>query len=64
MSNSSIVYPNDRDPGPVSLAPVVAGGDEIDASSLFCNRNEIVVRHKGVAYRLRLTRNDKLILTK
>lgn len=35
-----------------------------DAHTLFKGRNEIVIRHKGEPYRLRITRNDKLIMNK
>ena len=36
----------------------------IDAKSLFNGRREILISHKGEQYRLRMTRNEKLILTK
>jgi hemin uptake protein HemP len=32
--------------------------------SLFQGRQEILIDHNGERYRLRITRNDKLILTK
>lgn len=38
--------------------------DAIPAALLFQGRQEILIVHKGETYRLRLTRNDKLILTK
>ena len=34
------------------------------AELLFRGAKEIVIRHQGDDYRLRITRNDKLILTK
>ena len=34
------------------------------AERLFGGAKEIVIRHQGDDYRLRITRNDKLILTK
>lgn len=37
---------------------------EIDSARLLDGRREIVIRHGGECYRLRHTRNDKLILTK
>ncbi|WP_343226742.1 hemin uptake protein HemP [Luteimonas sp. 8-5] len=37
---------------------------EIDSRELLKARNEVLIRHAGECYRLRLTRNDKLILTK
>lgn len=36
----------------------------VSAELLFCGAKEIVIRHQGDDYRLRITRNDKLILTK
>lgn len=32
--------------------------------SLFQGRNEVLILHQGMEYRLRITKNDKLILTK
>jgi hemin uptake protein HemP len=37
---------------------------EIDSLALLNGRREVVIRHGGECYRLRHTRNDKLILTK
>jgi hemin uptake protein HemP len=36
----------------------------IASETLFAGRNEIRVRHRGQEYRLRITRQGKLILTK
>ena len=36
----------------------------VDSAPLFSGRREIVIRHGGNEYRLRVTRADKLILTK
>jgi hemin uptake protein HemP len=36
----------------------------IDSAQLLQGRHELVIRHGSECYRLRLTRNDKLILTK
>lgn len=36
----------------------------ITAEELFQGATEVVVWHAGTPYRLRVTRNDKLILTK
>ena len=38
-------------------------GTRISSAALFRNRREIVILHNGREYRLRLTQNDKLILT-
>ena len=40
------------------------GSARIDSSRLLEGGRELVIDHAGVEYRLRLTRNDKLILTK
>lgn len=37
---------------------------EIDSGELFQAAQEVVIRHDGHAYRLRITRQNKLILTK
>ncbi len=36
----------------------------IDSAVLFAGSNELVIIHNGSPYRLRITRQDKLILTK
>lgn len=41
-----------------------AATDEIDSSRLLQGQRELVIRHGSQCYRLRHTRNDKLILTK
>jgi hemin uptake protein HemP len=37
---------------------------QISSTSLFHGRREIVILHHGQEYRLRITKADKLILTK
>ncbi len=37
---------------------------KIDTKELFKTQNEIIIIHRGEEYRLRITSNDKLILTK
>lgn len=48
------------------MAPVSRGmtSQRIDSRRLMSGANELVIEHAGQEYRLRLTRNDKLILTK
>jgi hemin uptake protein HemP len=36
----------------------------IDSSELFVNNNEIMIRHEGAIYRLRITKNGKLVMNK
>jgi hemin uptake protein HemP len=37
---------------------------ELDSEQLFAGATEVVITHHGTQYRLRITRQDKLILTK
>ncbi len=47
------------------IAPVVtASAPEVDSDRLLQGQREILIRHGNECYRLRHTRNDKLILTK
>lgn len=48
------------------VAPASRGmtSQRIDSRRLMSGANELVIEHAGQEYRLRLTRNDKLILTK
>ncbi len=49
----------------VAAAPVRATSlKRIDSERLLAGGRELVIAHAGQEYRLRLTRNDKLILTK
>jgi hemin uptake protein HemP len=50
-------------------APKTPAADDLNShvfnsADLFGGTHEIVILHKGVPYRLRITRQDKLILTK
>jgi hemin uptake protein HemP len=36
----------------------------IDSSELFTENNEIMIRHEGTIYRVRITKNGKLIMNK
>jgi len=36
----------------------------VDSKELFGGAKEIMIRHEGVIYRLRITRNDKLVMNK
>ncbi len=49
-----------RDPRMPAPAPT----SEVDSRRLLQGQREVVIRHGGECYRLRHTRNDKLILTK
>jgi len=41
-----------------------AANSRYDSQTLFCGQQEILIEHAGHAYRLRITRQNKLILTK
>jgi len=36
----------------------------VESQQLFEGQRELIIQHQGEAYRLRITRHDKLILTK
>ncbi|MCD4831844.1 MAG: hemin uptake protein HemP [Anaerohalosphaeraceae bacterium] len=44
--------------GPAQQIPM------IESSQLFGKSSEIMIRHEGAVYRLRITRNGKLIMNK
>lgn len=47
---------------PLRSAPVATR--RIESKNLLDGSRELVIEHQGAEYHLRLTRNDKLILTK
>lgn len=49
---------------PRTASPVVVDSGEIESQTLLNGARELLIRHGGELYRLRHTRNDKLILTK
>jgi hemin uptake protein HemP len=74
-----MLHPNEHASGPFAANPNLRaaprGGDtprrtdprtpqRLDSRRLLDGGNEAVIEHAGQEYRLRLTRNDKLILTK
>ena len=59
--NSPTVSAKATPAGPASNEP---GRQPLDSIALFQGRQEIVIRHDGQDYRLRVTRQNKLILTK
>lgn len=48
----------------VALRAAPAVARRIESTSLLDGSRELVIEHQGNEYHLRLTRNDKLILTK
>lgn len=51
-------------PGAIAANAIKPVGTAIDSVSLLQGRQEIVIVHDGHEYRLRITRQNKLILTK
>ena len=49
---------------PARSRPTPAPAARLKSQDLFKGSHEIVIEHHGAEYRLRLTRNDKLILNK
>lgn len=60
----------DFHPSSADATPASAGWDPVDPVAIVDSRallrggREVLIRHAGQTYRLRHTRNDKLILTK
>ncbi|WP_240233027.1 hemin uptake protein HemP [Devosia lacusdianchii] len=50
--------------GPHAADPTVDTPKIITSAALFEGSGEVLILHNGVPYRLRITRQDKLILTK
>ena len=62
MMNEPVVKPlND---GQVSQSSVRRAVREVASSELLCGEAELLIRHGDEVYRLKLTRNGKLILQK
>ncbi|MCP1373521.1 hemin uptake protein HemP [Dyella sp. Sa] len=53
-----------RPVGSLSLPLAAREVPSVSSDALLRGARELVIRHQGGEYRLRLTRNDKLILTK
>lgn len=47
-----------------TVPTIAAATRHVTSQSLLAGGRELVIQHQGGEYRLRLTRNDKLILTK
>lgn len=60
MSNQS----NDTPEYKAAPAPNALSERRFDSCELFKGRQEVLIEHAGQTYRLRITRQNKLILTK
>lgn len=49
---------------PINTAVPVRQITRIDSQSLFAGKQEVLIVHQGEEYRLRITKQQKLILTK
>ncbi|KZC16819.1 hemin transporter [Rhodanobacter sp. FW510-R12] len=49
---------------PAAPPPAAAMARRVSSHALLEGERELVIQHQGSEYHLRLTRNDKLILTK
>ncbi|MBI2732167.1 MAG: hemin uptake protein HemP [Aquabacterium sp.] len=54
----------DDSPAAASERQPVALPVRVDSQALFEGQRELIIQHRGEEYRLRITRHDKLILTK
>lgn len=51
-----------KSPGPAATCS--AALTRLDSGGLFADKREVIIIHRGEEYRLRITRQEKLILTK
>lgn len=63
MSTLTLQHPRFL-PMPSTPRPASAPKLRLSSDELFRNGSELVIEHRGEEYRLKLTRNDKLILNK
>lgn len=56
--------PTSADSLPPTARPSGAAPSAVDSARLLHGQREVLIRHGNEVYRLRHTRNDKLILTK
>ena len=56
--------PHQNDPSPTSKAPSSEPQKVMDVEQLLGSSREVILKLRDEEYRLRITRNEKLILTK
>lgn len=56
--------PTPQTPSPGPERPRPGGKPRLQAAALLAGSREVIIEHAGEEYRLRLTKNGKLILTK
>lgn len=57
-------HPHARSAGIATATTPVSRATRVSSGNLLAGGRELVIEHAGQEYHLRLTRNDKLILTK
>ncbi|MBK6998871.1 MAG: hemin uptake protein HemP [Rhodoferax sp.] len=58
------VYPPYPSKSPMPAEPPASAPRKLNTTELFAGQREVVIVHHGEEYRLRITRQEKLILTK
>lgn len=56
--------PADDNTPALSMRQPLPPPPRVDSQQLFEGQRELIIQHQGEEYRLRITRHDKLILTK
>lgn len=51
-------------PTDVTDNPITGSGKSFNSTEIFADHHEVIIEHEGDQYRLRRTKNGKLILTK
>jgi hemin uptake protein HemP len=64
LKNSKLDVPETRGDAAVQLRSIPVEAHRIDSRDLFVGTRELTISHGGETYRLRLTAQNKLILTK
>lgn len=64
MTRLETPNPSSSDQSPPPAAAAAAGGLVLHSRELFRQGAVVQIRHQGQTYQLRLTRQDRLILTK
>jgi hemin uptake protein HemP len=62
--NGQATMSAEQSPDPHLERPRPAGKPRLQAAALLAGSREVIIEHAGEEYRLRLTKNGKLILTK
>ena len=64
VSNSSRTFSSATVTSPEKELGRTTSPLQIDSQTLFAGRRELIIEHQGERYQLRVTRQNKLILTK